>query len=256
MSGADFTAGIPAAGHFEEMVAIARAHDGAEVADGRGVRGFFKRIDHLKRAEPAEVATVVADAGVIGPGLGEGNGFEIFAVGDALTHGLCALVGFEGVGRLGLYAARDQDVARTYLLLLAFPCLAHEFIEQIVVGEVGASQLGAVAGEFLLKGLHGVHAERLCGLDLEFEVDEQLHVFVQCGLGDDAVAVVFEENVLKIGERNGILSNGKDGFFLRGCRGCGQEGSENHAGSACCCVQQVFHLQDGLNANCNSVLHA
>ena len=105
-------------------------------------------------------------------------------------------------------------MAGAHFLLLAFPCLADEFVEEFVVGEVGASQLGAVAGEFLLKGLNGVHAECLSGLDLEFEVDEQLHVFVQCGLGDDAVAVVFEENVLKIGEGNGFLTNGQNGRVL------------------------------------------
>ena len=53
------------------------------------------------------------------------------------------------VGGVGLCTARDEDVAGAHFLLLAFPGLAHEFIEQFVVGEVGASQLGAVAGEFL-----------------------------------------------------------------------------------------------------------
>jgi hypothetical protein len=51
-------------------------------------------------------------------------------------------------------------------------------------------------------------------LNLEFEIDEQLHVLVQGSNGDYTVSVVFEEYVLEIGCTDGFVTDGKNGRFI------------------------------------------
>ena len=76
--------------------------------------------------------------------------------------------------------------------------LGDQFIQQLIVHEVRTGELLSVAGQLVHEGGGRIHAKVLGRFDLEFEVDEQLHVLVEALIRDEAVAVVLLEDVGEI----------------------------------------------------------
>ncbi len=214
VGGLHLPAGVAASRHFEDVVAVPGADDGAEFADGRGVGGAFKRVNHLECGEPAEVAAVFHGAGVVGAALRPGDRHEVRAVGDAVAQDLDAAVRVRGVRWAGVFVARDEDVPRAHFSLFPVERFLDQTIQHLRVRQIRTGQLLPVPVQLALERGGRVHAARFRLEDLELEVDEQFHVFVEALLGDGRVAVVLEEDVLEVGSGDGFVAYGEYGLAL------------------------------------------
>ena len=187
-------------------------------------------MNHHEGAEPTEVTAVFLDARVVTAPAGSGDGGEVFSGGDALFQGEGLVPGRSGVERGGFGAEADEQVGGADFLEGAVIGLLNEGVEQRVVDEVGAGQLGAVSGELRDEGGGGVHAEVFGGLDLQLEVDEQLHVLIERLGRHDAVAVVLLEDVGEVIGAHGFPGHGHHGLGVGEGKEDGQ--SEQAKGSA------------------------
>ena len=183
---------------FQEVVAILRADNVAQLADGGLVRRVFEWVDHLEGREPAQIAAVALHRRVVAAVAAPSDLFEIGPAGHTASEVLDAVPRTKGVFRARVLVHPNQDVAGTNFFALPRKGFFHHRVEQFAIDEVGTGQLATVAREFLLERSHGVHAERFRLEHLQLEVDEQLHVVVQRLHRVHAVAVVFAVNRLKV----------------------------------------------------------
>ena len=198
-----------------------------EVPDGRAVAGLLEGVDHHEGAEPAEVAAVVLHARIIASATGAGDGGEVLSTGDALLEGECLVPGGQRVGRRGLGADADEQVGGADLLEGAVVGLADHGVEQVVVDEIGTGKLLAVAGQFAHERGGRVHTEVFGSLNLELEVNEELHVLIEARWGDEAVPVVLLEDGGEIVRGHGFTGHRHDGLGLGS--GQGEEETEKQS---------------------------
>ena len=98
--------------------------------------------------------------------------------------------------------------------------LGDEGVQEFVVDQIRAGKLFAVSGQFVHEGRGGVHTKVFRRLDLQFEIDEQLHVFIEALCRDDTVAVVLLKNVREVFCGHGLTGNVQDGLGLNVSCGC------------------------------------
>ena len=216
-------AGSAAAGDLDDVVSEAGADRPDEVSHAGLVASVFEGVNHHEGAEPAEVATVVLDARVVTASPRPGDGGEVFPGSDALFQRAGFVPRGEGVHGCGFRAEADEQVRGAHLFQGAVVRFLHQGVEQLVVDEVGAGELGAVSRQLGHEGSGGVHAEVFGSLHLEFEVNEELHVRIE-GFGrHDAVAVVLLEDVGEVVGAHSFSGDGDHGLGV----GEGQEGGES-----------------------------
>ena len=85
----------------------------------------------------------------------------------------------------------------------------------------------AVAGQFAHERGGRVHAEVFGSLNLELEVNEELHVLIEARWGDEAVPVVLLEDVGEIVRGHGFTGHRHDGLGLGS--GQGEEETEKQS---------------------------
>ena len=212
MGHAHLALGRAAACELDDVVAVTGADGPHDVADGSRIAGLFKGVQHHEGAEPSEVPAVVLDARIVAATAGAGDAGEVLSAGDALLQGEGLVPSRQGVVRGGFGGHADQQVGGADLLEGAVVGLANHGVEQIVVDEVGAGELLAVAGQLAHERSGGVHAEVLGGLHLELEVDEQIHVLIEALGRDEAVAVVLLENVGEVRRAHRVAGHGHHGL--------------------------------------------
>ena len=93
-----------------------------------------------------------------------------------------------------------------------------EGVQEFVVHQIRAGKLLAVTGQLIDEGRGGVHTKVFRGLDLQLEIDEQLHVVIEALCRDETVAVVLLENVREVLCGHGLTGNGQDGLSVNGSR--------------------------------------
>ena len=83
----------------------------------------------------------------------------------------------------------------------------------------------AVTGKLIDKGRGRIHPKVFRGLDLQLEIDEQLHVVIQALSRDEAVAVVFLEDVREVLCGHRLAGNVQHGLCLSvSCCSAGDNG--------------------------------
>ena len=95
----DFAVGLAFAIHVENVVAKARAHHLADVANLGIERRTLERVHHLEGSEPSKVAAVAGHGGVLAAAFGAGHLFKVFAIHHARAQSLDAVPRLQGVGR-------------------------------------------------------------------------------------------------------------------------------------------------------------
>ena len=213
-----FATGLTLACDFDDVVTVAGAHRTYNVAYVGIETCVFKGIQHHESAEPSEVSAVVFDAGVVTATTRPGDACEIFSAHDALLERLGFAMGDRGIGGCGVCAHFDEQMGGPHFFEGAVVGFGDEGIQEFVVHQIRARKLLAVTGKLIDKGGGGIHPKVLRGLDLQLEIDEQLHVVIEAFGRDEAVAVVLLENVRKVLCRDGFTGNGQDGLSVNGSR--------------------------------------
>ena len=213
----DFPACLALARYLQNVVAKSRANHFTQLTFCRFEGRALKRVDHLKGRKPSQVPAVARHGGVVAAAFAAGDRFKVFPIGQARTQPLDAIPCTKGVGGRGVFVHAHEDVTGTHLHAFSLKSFFHQRVQQFAIHEIGACQLGAVPRKLFLERACSVHAQSFRLENLQFEIDEQLHVFVERFDRVHAVSVVFAVDVLKISQRHQFAAHFEDVTFLGSC---------------------------------------
>ena len=184
-----------AVNHLNQVESILRLAD-AVTAHGRFVARCLKRIDHLSDREIPKIAGALCRTGFLAVDAG-----QTVEVGTGFCLGLqlidtCFLTGRLFGGRI--FVCHQQDVLGVNFVFVAFHEFKHQRVLPVFALHVGFGQLFAVSCQFIKEGFGGIHTAGSGLGHLQFVVDEQVDILVECFLFSQVFLIVLVVEICKL----------------------------------------------------------